>query len=219
MDFFFKTLGLVFLVILLIVLLAVWFFIRKWRKFKKKLQSMDSQTPGRIHLNEDLEPEWLENDEVKPVIGRLLRSGFTKGKAYSIQEMPMVRLTGLFHPKLGICAVVYAHDQAGHWVDLGIQYQDGQDLTISNAPMGQEMDHRPECTKIFLPGASLDELVAALNKNILKKPKVMVDDLNFRQTFEEAYVKDMEWRAGRGGVTEEEVTTGGRQHGSGFFRQ
>jgi hypothetical protein len=220
MSTFLSIAGGIFIVLIILVFLVVFVFWRKWRRFKSALISaaggIGVATPSRIHLTEDLDAAWLQGEEASRLLERLVRSGFEKGSAYTIEEMPPVRLAGLVHAKTGVCAVLYEHDQAGRWIDLAVQYEDGEELTVTNALHGEEMDHRPGATKIYRPGASLDELVGEYKKAALPKPKVRIDLANFRTFFEEAYARDMDWRAQKGGVSEDEIRRVAEKMGDGY---
>lgn len=199
--------GPVFPVLILVVLIVFLLLLRRRKRLKKPLDAVNEKvaTPSKIHLKKDPAPDWLKGVETKKVLTRLVKSGFKPGRAYTVTEMPDVLLLSLFHRKTGVVCVLYKHVQAGEWVDLVVQYESGEELTISNAPHGGELDQRPGAIKVFLPNAPLSELSAAYNKHALKKPKVKIDVDNFRDVFEKAYAADMQWRAERGGVTKEEI--------------
>ena len=198
--------GIVFIALILIAGLMAFSIVRKWRRFRETLtETDDSWGVPRIHLEVDAQPEWMSREPAGHIVRRLAKADFASGRAYTIPEMPSVRLTAMFHAKTGVTAAVYEHDQVGVWVDLGLGYEDGEEITVSNVPTGGEMDHRPEVVKVTMPGASLDDLAAEMRKHLKKKPRVMLNDETFARFFEESYAKDMEWRMERGGVTEEEI--------------
>ncbi len=203
MDLAFKILGIVFLVILVILLLVFFYIRRKWRQLKEMAEMDGPMPPMKIHLNEDLDPTWKEEEEAAAGVKEIQSLGFVEGKAYSIKEMPNVVLVSLFNRDNGACAVLSKHDRGFVWTDFFVEYEDGNDLTVSNAPMGGEMESRPEANKITLEEASVPELYDVFKKELEPRPKKQLDDGNFRSVFEESYQKDMEWLAQQGGVSEE----------------
>ena len=206
MDLILKILGIVFLVLIVIAIGAFFFLRKKWRSLVAGLgQEMDGTPPMSIHLNQDLNPEWTQEPEVADMIEEVESLGFYKGKAYAIKEMAAVKFASLFRPQRDACAVVSKHDNGMLWLEFVLEYQDGSDLTVTNAPMGGEMDTRPECEKIVVRNAPVSELYETFKAKIQPKPKVPIDDSNFREVFEESYRRDMAWRAAKGGVSEEEI--------------
>lgn len=213
-----KIVGGMFLGMLALVLLIVWLFIRKasWRFKASSGYENKSGMPSVIHLNEDLEPDWVEEPDIREMVEDLEKLGFVCGRCYTIPEMSDVRVAGLFHSKDGICCALCRHPQVGDWMDMVVQYQDGGELTVTNAPIGHEIDYRPEVKKLFLEGANGQALFAALKRNMESKPLSPVTQDNFRDVFETAYQKDMAWRNQRGGITKEEVRRVARSMGQDF---
>ena len=214
MDLILKILGIVFLVLIVIAIGAFFFLRKKWRSLVAGLgQEMDGTPPMSIHLNQDLNPEWTQEPEVADMIEEVESLGFYKGKAYAIKEMAAVKFASLFRPQRDACAVVSKHDNGMLWLEFVLEYQDGSDLTVTNAPMGGEMDTRPECEKIVVRNAPVSELYETFKAKIQPKPKVPIDDSNFREVFEESYRRDMAWRAAKG-----RRVRGGNQKGDGKRR-
>ncbi|MCP4691296.1 MAG: hypothetical protein GY859_24835 [Desulfobacterales bacterium] len=207
MDLVFKILGIVFLVILIILGLGFLFIRRKWRQFKE-LAAMDGPMPPmKIHLNEDLDPRWKNEKEASTRIGEIKSFGFVEGRAYTVKEMPDVRFISFFSANREISVVFSKHDQEFFWTDFCVEYEDGSALTVSNAPMGDEMETRPEVKKLFLKETDIPGLYDVLKKEMAPGPKKKIDDENFRSEFEKSYQEDVEWIARQGGVSEEMVRT------------
>lgn len=119
--------------------------------------------------------------------------------------MPGLIISGFVKPSEQLLGVIYDHPTAGIWIDICVEYNDEENLTVSNAPAGQEMDHMPQSTKIYLKGSSLDELLAKVLAERKNKGRKTVTKEDFASTFEEAYKKEAKWRIGRGGPTSLEV--------------
>ncbi len=200
----FQLLGIIFLIILVVVVLAVFLIRRKLKAIAKALSGYDAQ-PSEVHLTEELRPAWVAEPSVQSMIEELTSLGFARGKAYGIEEMPQVKLCSFFRANPAIVCALYQHDAAGNWVDLVVKNEDGTGITVTNAPTGEDLDTRPNSTKVFLKDADLISLCRELEKRIEHKETLPIDDTNFKEVFENSYKEDMEWRNKRGGVTAEEV--------------
>jgi hypothetical protein len=200
----FQILGIIFLVIVVVVVLAYFLIRRKLKAIAKALEGCAAQA-SEVHLEEELRPAWVTEPNVQSMMEELTQLGFTRGRAYGIEEMPQVKLCTFFRTDPAIACALYQHDAVGNWVDLVVKYEDGTDITVTNAPTGEDVDTRPNSTKVFLKGAGLTELCRELEGRLERKATRDIHDANFKEIFEEAYREDMEWRNKRGGVTEEEV--------------
>ncbi len=133
------------------------------------------------------------------------RNGFELAGHYDCPEMPGVKISGFVKPSEQFIGVIYDHPIAGIWEDICVEYNDGESLTVSNAPMGHEMDHMPQSTKIYMKGSSLEELFSKVLSERKNKGTKTITKENFSSNFEEAYKKEMKWRMDRGGPTALEV--------------
>ncbi len=189
-------------ILAIIILLFIGYLYLKI-KFGKLLGAAGDQTPLIVHLNEDLVvPDWLEKAKVKKLIEDLQNLGFEKGKPYRIQEMEGVSLFSLFNH--GYSAVIYNHPIAGSWIDIVLETTDGYHYTSSNAPMGGEIGYSDKDIKVFKPNATAEELFSLIREQTHNKEGILVTNDNFRAFFENAYKREMAWKASQGGVTREE---------------
>jgi len=190
--------------IIAVILLGVAVFIYFKIKFGKYLGADTDQPPLYIHLNEDIDPDWLNAPAVKKTAKELSELGFTPGKPYFIHEMDGYQLQAFY--KAPVVAVMYWHDVAGCWVDMVIEEIDGIEYTASNAPMGGEMSERPECVKAFDAKAKVVDLSNNIEAIIKESNKsfVEVNSENFRSYFESAFKKDIAWKNRKGGISYEE---------------
>ncbi len=190
------------LILAIIILLFIGYLYLKI-KFGKLLGANSDQVPMMVHLNEDLvTPDWLEKDKAIKLIEQLESLGFTKGKAYRIQEMQGVSMYSLFEN--GYTAVVYTHPVVGLWTDIVFETADEYHYTASNAPMGGEISSSPKDIKISDPSASIEMLYALIKGKTEDKQAILVSNDNFREFFENAYKRGASWKASQGGVTREE---------------
>lgn len=150
-------------------------------------------------------PRWSDKKKIADLIDAFQRHGFDLAGHYDCPEMPGLKITGFVKPSEQLVGVIYDHPIAGIWEDIGIEYNDGENLTVSNAPMGQEMDHMPQSIKIYMKGSSLEELLLKILSERKNKERKTISRENFSSSFEAAYKKEMQWRMERGGPTTLEV--------------
>lgn len=204
MAAFLKAMGGIFLFVIFIGGLAGLYFWFKWKKIKNDFSATKPPTPSRIHLVPDAEPDWVSEDSAEQAISAFSSLGFADIGAYKIKEMKSVKLFALVHTQEQITAVVYNHEDVGVWSDVEIEYENGESLTVSNAPLGGEMDVRPNARKIIFK--DLDE-IQLFEKAMLERKSgqyKFVSAENFASEFERSYAEDMDWR-NRRGTTKEEI--------------
>ena len=203
MDLFLKTLGVIALTIIVLVAGIILLYWRKLRRIAKGV-GRAFPTPSTIDLNLDSDPTWLEHGDARRDLATLESCGYVRGPAYIVEGMFGVGLASLHHPATGAFGCYYRHRTAGHWTDLCVDFADGLELTICNAPKGQQLDTRENTEKVFLRG----ETPAALHERLLEriagrtvKPRAPED---FKTAFIATYAKDMAWRNAKGGISPEE---------------
>ncbi len=196
--------GGIFLFAVAVAALTGLYFWFKWKKVKNAFSGSVAPTPSRIHLVPDTEPDWVSEDAAEQAVSAFSSLGFTDVGAYKIKEMKSVKLFGLIHPPEQITAVVYRHEDVGVWSDVGIEYENGESLTVSNAPLGGEMDVRPNARKIIIKGLDEIQLLEKVMQERKRAPCKSVSAENFASEFERSYAEDMDWRNSRG-TTKEEI--------------
>ena len=129
-------------VFLIIVAVCIYFFFKF--KFGKYLDidSSVNHSPLSIHINEEMFPQWLEDNKTIDLISEIENHGFQKSKSYSIPEMEDVQLLSFF--KESYTAVLYKHEAVGLWIDLFAISEDGPEITVTDMPLGSGIDNRPE---------------------------------------------------------------------------
>ncbi len=204
METFFSVVGVLALAGILVILVLAFLIYRKIKKFLGALTEIfGGGQPDAITL---VEGEFPTDDG--DVVSRVLvfeGQGFDRVGAYAIEEMEGVVVVGLVHEAARLSAVVYRHPQAGVWSDVVVNYEPEGSLTVTNAPMGHELDHRPGHDKRYdkaLDERALLERMASEARPGERRPAVAAD---FRAEFEKAYAEDMAWRNERGGPTQEEI--------------
>jgi len=202
MTTFLEIVGILALGVVLVIV-ALYVYIRiKLGKYAKVDTSKDN-TPLTIHLNEEIEAEWISKPDAIKIEDELKSLGFSAGKTYNVVEMDGMQLRSFFNPPY--TAVLYTHPIVGLWVDMVANLENGIDYTVTNAPMGGEIEHAPTEKKYWLKGASVSELFDKIQEETKGKTIKAISSDTFREYFEEAYKKEMKWKTQNGGIGLEEV--------------
>lgn len=150
-------------------------------------------------------PRWSDIQKITDLIDSLLRNGFESAGNYKCWEIPSLIIAGFIRPSDQLMGIIYDHPMSGIWVDFCVQYTDGSGLTVSNAPMGHELDHMSQHTMIYSKGSSADELLVKVLTERKQSGRVTITKEEFASFFENQYQKEMKWRMDRGGPTHLEV--------------
>jgi ankyrin repeat protein len=164
--------------------------------------SKHSLGPPTITLEPDPEPP----DEASERSARTFEGlGYVRAGAFTIPEMPGVRVLGLVHEEERLQAAVYRHPAIGRPIcDVYLSTPDGGSLTVGNSPQGEQLETRPGTEKHFLPDFGAAELHQHIRWLRGERQALPVRCEGFRSDFEDAYRKDMEWRSGHG-VSDDEI--------------
>lgn len=186
-------------IILLLGAVVLFVIVRKVRQFLAAMVP-----PPRIHLAlTKLAGKHAQDVKLK---GRELEAnGFTRIGTYRADPMRGLLLTAYSHAGHALCAVVYTHPLAGSFVDMVAKNEAGRSLTVTTAPAGKELDQREGHEKVFDRDLSVKAMIETALRRRPPAPHVSWGPGNFVAKFEEAYAQEMDWRAGRGGVTRDEV--------------
>ncbi len=191
-----QIIGGIVLVILAIIMI---FYLYLRFVFGKYLHLQPQVEPLKIHLTEDIEPNWLNHKKAKKITKELQEIGFTQGKAFSIEEIPDMLLVHFY--KNHIHAVLYKHRIVGFWVDFSIKVADNDYYYTTNAPLGDEIDMPPNMFKFYDKNASLQQLYNKIEELTKDKEVVYVPVEDFRNYCETIYKEQMSWKVKRGGVS------------------
>jgi hypothetical protein len=126
--------------------------------------------------------------------------GFTHIGTYRVAQIRGLVLSAYVEDTLGVGAVVYDHPLAGSFVDMYVE-----NVTVSNAPAGEELDPPPGREKVIDKTFGLDEIYDRILRERPEGPYRRIDAGNFVETLQAAYAREMDWRTRRGGPTAEEV--------------
>jgi len=173
--------------------------------FFKKLcaEGFTEDTPYAIHLNEDLHPEWLEKPKAKNLIAELQQSGFTAGKAYVIDELNYAKLHSYFNGDYA--AVVYEIEVLGGcFFDLVHFGKDDFAVTVSTMPTAGDFEMPPNKLIFGFEQLTIKEGLEILDENCRNRESIVLNNENFRETFEHYYRQEQIFRNRNGGISYEE---------------
>jgi hypothetical protein len=187
------------LYIILTVVVVLFVIVRRVRRFMVTLVP-----PSRVHL--ELSKPSRKHAEDVGARGRELESrGFTRIGTYRVDPIAGLLLTAFTHAEHSLCAIVYTHPMAGTFMDIVVKNDAGRSLTVTTAPIGKELDQREGHEKVFDKDMPVATMIETAMQRRPPAPHVRWSAGNFVAKFEEAYAQEMDWRAGRGGVTRDEV--------------
>ncbi len=207
MDILLKVLGSCFLAIIILMVVGVLMARLGIRRFARRfIEAADAAgpPPGIIHLLPS-SPRWKDQAKVDEATGALTLHGFVKIGEFSASEMPGIHLRAFTKESENVYAVVYEHVQGIVWCDLWQGYEDGRALTVTSAPKGGELDSPTYATKVFMPYATAEELYQSFKESKLDGDPTSASAEEFTRKFEEEFKRSMEWRAARGGPTDDEI--------------
>lgn len=170
----------------------------------KRFTGKASVPPPRIHLA-PTQAGGRHAGAVAKYGKELEGCGFRKIGTYRPDPMKGIVLTAFGNPRESLCAIVYTHQVAGSFVDVVAKSESGRTFTATTAPAGQELDHREGHEKVYDKSMSVAAMVDLVLKRRPEGPWASWAHGNFVSQFEKAYADEMDWRAGRGGVTSDEV--------------
>jgi len=131
--------------------------------------------------------------------------GFTRIGTFRPEPMRGIILTAFVQPHDSLCTIVYTHSVLGGFVDVVARSESGRSFTVTSAPAGQQLDQRDGHEKLFDREMAIGRMIDTTREKRPAGALVSWTSGNFARLFETAYAEEMEWRAGRGGVTSEEV--------------
>lgn len=148
--------------------------------------------------------DWKDPAKAVAAEEELQRYRFHPVGRFSIPEFGIL-VEGFVNEPEQIAAMVFEHNSAGVWTDVTVQYANGEGLTVSNAPHGEEIDTRPGQTKIIDSELDAGALVRVMYDFVQSYPRKCATPQDFPAFITETYARDYQWRKSRGGTTLREV--------------
>lgn len=200
---FFTILGVVTAISLGLIALLAAFAWLQWKRLQKQIRDFGAPLPPTYVVtlheakDEELLKAWHDDDRLEASRQELEKLGFRGGVLYTIEEMPGVMLQPFEHPD-GPFGALYRQEALGVWVDLCANVE-GMEITIGNGlEVAGELEDPPGSHKLMLEGKPVAELWEKLQEACAGRSPIPVPLDRFKQTFEEAYARDMAWRVRKG---------------------
>jgi hypothetical protein len=214
MVLFLKIVGGFLVAFFIFALILYWWVRRKLRSFGETLGSAFRELAELAHgagvppMRIQLEPvsglDWGDPDAVGDLEGPLVAVGFSRVGDFEVEMNAPVKMRALAHTGHSVFAVIYEVDPLGVWLDLHTKYADGSSCTYATSkPSG--MDYPANKRIVNCPGLGSREL---LDRCLSERPpgdKLPCRPEDFKERFERAHAEEMDWRAARGGPSEEEI--------------
>lgn len=162
-----------------------------------------SAPPARIQLT----PVTASGKHAKELLARkrdLDACGMKRIGTYRVDPLNVI-CTAFSNDAESMCAVVYQHPAVGCFVDVVSMNTLGRTFTASNAPAGGTLDQREGHPKVFDRTLTIPEMFELVKERRPEGPWESWSAGTFAPKFETAYAEEMDWRAGRGGATVDEV--------------
>jgi hypothetical protein len=213
MDTLLQILGVLCLIAIALLLVPVTWLAYKLWQIRRAFRHLIAQAgelegflvpPMRVKLDRTNDPAWENAGEVEAFAAPLRSAGFKEIGAFEIEPWPGVRLLALMHSGNAAYAAVYEHSGAGTWLDLVSEYADGRVVTYTTSRQAGQLDAPDFKLLKCLPDADAGELLAAFLDERPRGERLPVDAASFAGRFESAWSREMDWRAGRGGATDDE---------------
>lgn len=194
--------------LLIVLVMAITFIIVFIKQFKELSKDLSNQvSPREIHGHETSEDKWLDKKARDNLVTFLETKGFKNLGKFSVDEMPLISLIAMIEPENKFLAVLYEHPQLGQWLDIVVNYNNDETLTVSSAKLGHQLEHQPKHDKVYLSGGDAQTIYEkavelSSNKDKLAVPATAADFISHMEKF---YRDEMTWRHSRGGATQDEI--------------
>ncbi len=193
----------VLLIVLIVAALAVVLIGYGFYVFRRLARKSFATLPSSISLVPTT-ADWKDPAKAATAEEELKRYRFTPVGRFSIPEFGVL-VQGFVNEAEQMAAMIYEHPVTGVWTDVTVEYANGEGLTVSNSPHGEEIDHRPGQTKIIDADLDAGALVRVMYDFVQSHPRKVANRQDFPTIVSEAYARDYAWRKSRGGTTVREV--------------
>ena len=204
-----QVLGVAFLVLLALIILGYilirLFFWRLGSQLGEALEGLTAGTPPRITLVPQDRLAWQDEAQMQRFAAPLPALGFVEAGLWSTREVPGLAIAAFIQPIERVTAVIYEHPAAGVILDMVTRYTDDTSVTYATTEHAGQLDEWPGHQNIHVPDADSETVFRRLLAERPDAEMVPAVASGFKEHFERAYADEMDWRAGRGGASEDEI--------------
>jgi hypothetical protein len=214
MDLFLKTLGVIFLAILLVgglfAALVTWRIWRFFRQIRRQMaDTLDRFVVGmvptaKITLQSVSHPDWTDLERIEEFAGPLRTVGFVDVGMYDVVPA-MSRLLVLLHPDEQLYAVVRQQPAHGVSLDLMAPMADETAWVYSTDPQRTLLDPPDFVVARSFPKLAAPMLLARMLADLPDGPRQPVSRAVFPKFYETLWAREFAWRVERGGLTDDEI--------------
>src|SRR6185295_12559624 len=140
--------------------------------------------------------------------------GFQDSGSFNIPEMMGMQLLAFFHPGEKLYGVIYDHQKIAPTFDICCEFADESGLTGTNTKVGEAMETRPGQETIRIDQGSVKAVFDAVCQKAAGKERRPGAVDGFVAQFKRSYVKSMNWRMKKGGVSRDEIRRQAAQKGT-----
>ncbi|MBX9687098.1 MAG: hypothetical protein K2X27_10375 [Candidatus Obscuribacterales bacterium] len=194
----------------IIALLGFLFFIVVVFRVIKKAGGLGAIRIGsatRIHLQNCENPGWKDKEQIELHSKEMLELGLKDLGAFSIDEMPTVKLKAFMNGTEGLFGIIYEVQGMGIWLDLVSYFENGDSITATSSRKGEPLKQRPGHDKVREASAGPKALYKLLTEKEKTQTRLKLEESKeeFKRVFEKAYADEIDWRNSLGGPDEEEM--------------
>jgi len=118
------------------------------------------ETIDRMPAAITLERVAAADEAAQPVAAQLASAGFVDAGAWTIRELPKIRLAMLVHPAENFLAAIETASSIGAQVNIHTLYSNGRVTTFTNSRLPAAKAQRPGAVSVRLPGITPAALLA-----------------------------------------------------------
>jgi len=198
MIVFLKIVAGCILAILLLVAIVL-FLARKWIKNLIAEFHAESGTPLKIHLHENLQPDWLEKKKAANIIAEFERLGFAQGTAYHIEEMPDIDMLSMFNDKYSV--TIFSQEKLGVAFDISHVTPENHWFTVTTNRTAGTLNPLPNVEVVMNQEFSPTEALALIQERCGSLESNPITDETYRETVEKFYKEEQVYRWRNGGIS------------------
>jgi hypothetical protein len=203
MSLFLSILSLIAIAgIVIVVILLAWGFLQV--RHLRSLAQCHTDLPITFEMTGDDDDSWASNEATSALIRSFEEKGFERVGHFNTPTFPDIKLIGWHHHSDTLRACLFHHPELGEWIDLCGTTTDGIEVTLSNAPAGEQIRSRPDTEKIISKGLNLESLLREWDHHIGARELKPVTKSGFVEEVILSVQKDLDWNRQRCGVSEEE---------------